>query len=63
MPQPGNHQHIGFGHPILQALGIADGKAVDAGIESRKPLMQLIGDVGEADRQLFVGGKHGRTPF
>jgi hypothetical protein len=25
--------------------------------------MQPISDVGEADRERFVGGKHGRTPF
>src|SRR5271169_1344955 len=63
LPQPGDHQHVGLAHPIFQGLGIADGEAMDAGIERRKPLMQPIGDMGEADRELFGGGKHGRTPF
>src|SRR5260370_11150406 len=27
-------------------------------MEGRKPLMQLIGDMGEADRELVVGRKH-----
>ena len=63
LPQPGDHEHIGLFHPILQGLGIADGEAIDAGVEGGKPLIQPIGDVGEADRKLIGGGKHGRTPF
>ncbi len=63
VPQPRDHQHVGLAHPVLQGLGIANGKAVDAGIEGRKPLMQLIGDMGKADRELVVGRKHSRSPF
>ena len=63
LPQPGDHQHVGLAHPIFQGLGIADGEAIDAGIEGRKTLVQPIGDMGEADHELFIGGKHGRTPF
>jgi hypothetical protein len=33
MPQPGDHEHVGLAHPLLQGLGIADGEAVDAGVE------------------------------
>jgi hypothetical protein len=63
VPQPRNHQHIGLAHPVLQGLEITNGTAIDAGIEGRKPLMQLIGDMGEADRELLVGWKHSRSPF
>src|SRR6516162_9930855 len=59
LPQPGDHQHIGLAHPIFQGRGIADDETMDAGIETRKPLMQPVGDMGEADRKLFRGGKHG----
>ena len=74
MPQPGDHQHIGLVYPVLQGLGIADAKALDPGIEDRKPLMQLIGGVGEADRRHWRGERlqiekeqtrrheHGRDP-
>jgi hypothetical protein len=32
-------------------------------LDGRKPLVQSIGDMGEADRKLVAGGKHGRTPL
>src|SRR5262245_6772249 len=57
LPQPGDHEHVGLAHPVLQGLGIADGKALNAGVKGRKPFMQPIGDVGEANRKLIVGGK------
>ena len=63
VPEPGNYQHVGLGHPIVQGLGIAGSKAIDAGTEHRKPLMQLIGDMGEADQKLVTGRKHGCSPF
>ncbi|HXO89808.1 MAG TPA: hypothetical protein VN849_03385 [Stellaceae bacterium] len=59
----GDRQHIGLARLILQGLGGAEGKALDAGIEERKPLMQTMGDAGEADYKLIIGGKHGRAPF
>src|SRR3984893_12772695 len=63
LPQPRDHQHVGLAHPVLQTLEIANGDAVDAGIEGRKPLMQLIGCMSETDRELVVGRKHSRSPF
>jgi hypothetical protein len=63
LPQPGDHQNVGLAHPILQGLGIADGEAIDAGIEGGKPLMQSIRDVSKADRRLIGGRNQGRTPF
>src|SRR6266851_2545186 len=56
LSRPNTQPGVSLAHPILQGPGIADGEAIDAGIESRKPLMQPIGDVGEADRKLFIGG-------
>jgi hypothetical protein len=56
MPQPGDHQHVGLRHSILQRPGIANREAIDVGLEGRKPLLQLVGDVGEADRELIGGG-------
>jgi hypothetical protein len=56
MPQPRDHEHVGLADPILQGPGIANGEAIDTAVEGRKPLMQPIGDVGEADRKLFIGG-------
>jgi hypothetical protein len=33
MSQSGDRQHIGLARPILQGLGGADGKVLDAGIQ------------------------------
>jgi hypothetical protein len=62
VPQPGDYEHVGLAHAVLQRLVIANGEAADAGIKGRKPLMQLIGDMGETDRELVVGRKH-RLPL
>jgi hypothetical protein len=63
IPESGDHEHIGLAHPFLQGLRIADGEAIDAGIEGREPLMHPIGHMGEADHKLIVGRKHGRALF
>jgi len=63
LPQSRDHQHIGLTDMLLQGLGVADGETADAGVESRKPLVQPVGDVGKADRYLFLRGKHGRSRF
>src|SRR5262249_19026016 len=60
-PQPGDHQHIGLADAVYQALGVADRKAADAGRTRRKPLVQLIGDMGKADREPIVGREHRRA--
>src|SRR5216683_2426970 len=62
MPQPGDHQHIGLAHLALQALAVAYRKTGDACLEDRKPLMQLVGDMGKADRQLVLGRDHVHQP-
>jgi hypothetical protein len=58
VPQPRDYKHVGLAHPVFQGLGIANGEAVDAGIDRRKPLMQLVSDMSEADRELVVWWKH-----
>ena len=35
--------------------------AVDAGVEREEPLVQLIGHMGEADRELVLGREHDAT--
>src|SRR5262249_34533324 len=62
LPQSRDHKDVGFADPPLQSLEIAHGKAVDTGIERREPLVQLIGNVGEANRKFVVRGKHGPAP-
>src|SRR5215469_7017476 len=62
LPQSRDHKDVGLADPPLQSLEIAHGKAVDTGIERREPLVQLIGNVGEANRKFVVRGKHGPAP-
>jgi hypothetical protein len=40
-------------------IGVADRKAVDAGLERREPLLELIGDVSEANDDFLVRRDHG----
>jgi hypothetical protein len=57
-PQAGDHQHVGLADPLRQHGAVAHLEAGDAGAEGDEALLQLIGHMREADRQLVLGREH-----
>jgi hypothetical protein len=55
-PQSGDHQHVGFADPGIELVVRGDAEVPDRQISQCEALLQLIGDMREADVEALSDG-------
>ena len=57
-PKAGDHQHVGFADPGIELVVRGDAEVPDRQLAQCEALLQLIGDMREADGEIALGREH-----